>query len=108
MTTTIFNDREIRSGIGGNRQLLFRAALLALAFAIVILVISNLMRVTRMGAGYVGVEVNLAGSQLGAQDIPVRTGWVFYSPALKTEVISIPDLRSNREVDSGRGRRPSL
>ena len=89
MTTTIFNDREIRSGIGGNRQLLFRAALLALAFAIVILVISNLMRVTRIGAGYVGVEVNLAGSQRGAQDIPVRTGWVFYSP-LKTEVIPFP------------------
>jgi len=89
MTTTIFNDREIRGGIGGNSRYLLRAALLALAFAIVILVISNLMRVTRIGAGYVGVEVNLAGSQRGAQDIPVRTGWVFYSP-LKTEVIPFP------------------
>jgi hypothetical protein len=89
MTTTIFGDREIRGGIGGNRRILLRAALLTLAFGLVILVISNLVRVTRIGAGYVGVEVNLAGSQRGAQDIPVRTGWVFYSP-LKTEVIPFP------------------
>jgi regulator of protease activity HflC (stomatin/prohibitin superfamily) len=49
----------------------------------------NVVRVTRINAGYVGVEVNLAGSQRGAQDIPVRTGWVFYSP-LKTQVIEFP------------------
>ena len=33
--------------------------------------------------------MNLAGSQRGAQDIPVRTGWVFYSP-LKTQIIEFP------------------
>jgi regulator of protease activity HflC (stomatin/prohibitin superfamily) len=50
---------------------------------------SFLMNVTRIEAGYVGVEVNLAGSQRGASEIPVRTGWVFYSP-LTTQIIEFP------------------
>ncbi len=53
------------------------------------IVSSFLMSVTRIEAGYVGVEVNLAGSQRGASEIPVRTGWVFYSP-LTTQVIEFP------------------
>lgn len=36
--------------------------------------------ITRIGAGYVGVEVVLSGSQRGPSEIPIRTGWVFYSP----------------------------
>jgi regulator of protease activity HflC (stomatin/prohibitin superfamily) len=48
-----------------------------------------LIRVTRIDAGYVGVEVNLAGTQRGASDLPVRTGWVFYSP-LRTQIIEFP------------------
>jgi len=39
-----------------------------------------LLRVTRIEAGHVGVEINLAGKQRGASEIPVRTGWVVYSP----------------------------
>jgi hypothetical protein len=34
-----------------------------------------LLRVTRIEAGHVGVEINLAGKQRGASEIPVRTGW---------------------------------
>src|SRR5215475_4350483 len=90
MATTIFN-RETRneerfSGI--NRNLL---RLIVIGAAIVTggILLTNIFRVTRINAGYVGVEVNLAGSQRGAQDIPVRTGWVFYSP-LKTQVIEFP------------------
>jgi regulator of protease activity HflC (stomatin/prohibitin superfamily) len=45
--------------------------------------------VTRIGAGYVGVEVVLSGSQRGASEIPVRTGWVFYSP-LRSQIIEFP------------------
>jgi len=41
---------------------------------------SFLVRATRIEAGYTGIEVNLAGSQRGASEIPIRTGWVFYSP----------------------------
>jgi hypothetical protein len=36
--------------------------------------------ITRIGAGYVGVEVVLSGSQRGPPEIPIRTGWVFYCP----------------------------
>ena len=45
--------------------------------------------VTRIGAGYVGVEVVLSGSQRGANEIPIRTGWVFYSP-LRSQIIEFP------------------
>src|SRR6266403_1899003 len=48
-----------------------------------------LLRVTRIEAGHVGVEINLAGKQRGASEIPVRTGWVVYSP-LSTQIIEIP------------------
>lgn len=50
---------------------------------------SFLMRATRIEAGYTGIEVNLAGSQRGASEIPIRTGWVFYSP-LTTQIIEFP------------------
>src|SRR5258708_848527 len=48
-----------------------------------------LLRVTRIEAGHVGVEINLAGKQRGASEIPVRTGWVVYSP-LSTQIIEFP------------------
>jgi regulator of protease activity HflC (stomatin/prohibitin superfamily) len=48
-----------------------------------------LLRVTRIEAGHVGVVINLAGQQRGASEIPVRTGWVLYSP-LSTQIIEFP------------------
>jgi regulator of protease activity HflC (stomatin/prohibitin superfamily) len=48
-----------------------------------------LLRVTRIEAGHVGVVINLAGQQRGASEIPVRTGWVAYSP-LSTQIIEFP------------------
>jgi regulator of protease activity HflC (stomatin/prohibitin superfamily) len=65
---------------------------------------SFLVNVKRIEAGYVGVEVNLAGSQRGASEIPVRTGWVFYSP-LTTQVIEFPTyvqtVKWTKNVDEG-------
>jgi len=46
-------------------------------------------RATRIEAGHVGVDINLAGHQRGASDIPIRTGWVVYSP-LWTQIIQFP------------------
>src|ERR1700722_15586184 len=34
---------------------------------------------TRIGPGRVGIKVDLAGSQRGVEDLPTRTGWVFYN-----------------------------
>ena len=81
--------------------LLFVAALLLIGFWFIS---SFLVSITRIEAGYVGVEVNLAGSQRGASEIPVRTGWVFYSP-LTTQVIEFPTyvqtVKWTRDRDEG-------
>jgi regulator of protease activity HflC (stomatin/prohibitin superfamily) len=65
---------------------------------------NTLARVTRIEAGYVGVEINLAGTQRGASDIPVRTGWVFFSP-LKTQIIEFPTfvqtVKWTRDLNEG-------
>ena len=63
------------------------AALFILSFAV---------RVTRIEAGHVGVEINLAGRQRGASEIPVRTGWVcLFTPHYSDHRIS--HLRANRK-----------
>jgi regulator of protease activity HflC (stomatin/prohibitin superfamily) len=93
---TIFNsDRDNRSpGNSGWVPGISRRAVLFVGLGVAALVfgswiISNVAGVTRIEAGYVGIEVNLAGSQRGASEIPMRTGWVFYSP-LTTQIIEFP------------------
>lgn len=85
MTAFRFNTIE------GNNNYGFVVRLIGLALAALVsfFVLTAIINVTRISAGSVGVEVNLAGTQRGAQDIPVRTGWVFYSP-LKTQIIEFP------------------
>src|ERR1700723_3383573 len=89
---TIFNRPDNRDVEFVQRKTVehFRALLIAAAaiFAVVVLVVF-LVRVTRIEAGHVGVEINLAGQQRGASEIPIRTGWVLYSP-LTTQIIEFP------------------
>ena len=89
---TIFNRPDNRDMEFVQRKTVehFRGLLIALAaiFALILLVVF-LLRVTRIEAGHVGVEINLAGSQRGASEIPIRTGWVVYSP-LRTQIIEFP------------------
>jgi regulator of protease activity HflC (stomatin/prohibitin superfamily) len=67
-----------------------RLGALGVGVLIVLLLLSAfLLRVTRIEAGHVGVVINLAGQQRGASEIPVRTGWVVYSP-LSTQIIEFP------------------
>jgi regulator of protease activity HflC (stomatin/prohibitin superfamily) len=75
----------LRPQIPGLRNIVIGVAVLL----VVLFVLSFAVRVTRIEAGHVGVEINLAGQQRGASDIPVRTGWVFYSP-LTTQIIEFP------------------
>jgi regulator of protease activity HflC (stomatin/prohibitin superfamily) len=75
----------LRPNIPGLRNLIILAAVVIIA----LLVLSLVLRVTRIEAGHVGVEINLAGRQRGASEIPVRTGWVVYSP-LTTQIIEFP------------------
>jgi regulator of protease activity HflC (stomatin/prohibitin superfamily) len=110
---TLFdNDREKRTprtidmGPGGfSPRTLLVPALAIVGLLLGIWAVSSfLMNVTRIEAGYVGVEVNLAGSQRGASEIPVRTGWVFYSP-LTTQIIEFPTyvqtVKWTKNVDEG-------
>jgi regulator of protease activity HflC (stomatin/prohibitin superfamily) len=44
---------------------------------------------TRIGPGRVGIKVDLAGTQRGVEDLPIRTGWVFYN-FLSSTIIEYP------------------
>src|SRR6202167_4646926 len=67
-----------------------KAIVIGIAVLVGLLILfSLLLRVTRIEAGAVGVEINLAGEQRRASEIPIRTGWVVYSP-LTTQIIEFP------------------
>lgn len=74
------------------------------AFFVLLVLGLFLVRVTRIEAGHVGVEINLAGKQRGASEIPVRTGWVLYSP-LSTQIIEFPTyvqtVKWTKDVNEG-------
>lgn len=99
MPTTIDHDFGVRRRSIAPKLIVYAAAVL-----VGIVVFVNVVSVTRIGAGQVGVEVNLAGSQRGASDIPVRTGWVFYSP-LRTQIIDFPTyvqtVKWTKDVNEG-------
>lgn len=78
---------------------------IAVGVLIILLLLSLfLFRVTRIEAGHVGIEINLAGKQRGASEIPIRTGWVFYSP-LSTQIIEFPTyvqtVKWTRDINEG-------
>lgn len=109
---TLFNhDRDVNdTGRTGWTDGIFRRSFLVPVFVIGLLLVglwilsSFVASVTRIEAGYVGIEVNLAGSQRGASEIPVRTGWVFYSP-LTTQIIEFPTfvqtVKWTRDLNEG-------
>lgn len=43
----------------------------------------------RIGAGHVGIKVNMAGNQRGVEDYPTVVGWIFYIPFM-TQVVEYP------------------
>ena len=105
---TIFRGPEVSDSSGGFRPNFSSLRLLAIGVAVVLGLVfffNTIAHVTRIEAGYVGVEVNLAGTQRGAADIPVRTGWVFYSP-LRTPIIEFPTfvqtVKWTRDLSEGR------
>ena len=83
-----------------------RPALLLLAVLFATLIFFNyIASITRIGAGYVGIEVFLSGSQRGPSEIPIKTGWVFYSP-LRSQIIEFPTyiqtVKWTRNLNEGR------
>ena len=108
---TLFNDDRERGrvinglgeGLPSRRVIVSLVVVLGVIIGVWVIA-STLIGVKRIEAGYVGVEVNLAGSQRGASEIPVRTGWVFYSP-LTTQVIEFPTyvqtVKWTRDLNEG-------
>lgn len=94
-------------GFGGmNLSRYLRPALLLFAAFIAVLIFFNyIVSITRIGAGYVGVEIMLSGSQRGPAEIPIKTGWVFYSP-LRSQIIEFPTyvqtVKWTRDLNEGR------
>lgn len=83
-----------------------RPAAILLALLVAVLIFFNyIAAVTRIGAGYVGIEIMLSGSQRGPSEIPIKTGWVFYSP-LRSQIIEFPTyvqtVKWTRDLNEGR------
>lgn len=57
--------------------------------AMILLSVILLTGCDRIDAGYVGIVVNMSGSNKGVEDLPAQTGWVFYNP-LTTNVYTYP------------------
>ena len=109
---SLFGEVEMPSGrapeglTGLNLRRYLRPALLVFAAFIAILIFFNyIVSITRIGAGFVGVEIMLSGSQRGPSEIPIKTGWVFYSP-VRSQIIEFPTyvqtVKWTRDLNEGR------
>jgi len=83
-----------------------RPAITALMLVVVLTIFFNyIAAITRIGAGYAGIEILLSGSQRGPSEIPIKTGWVFYSP-LRSQIIEFPTyvqtVKWTRDLNEGR------
>ena len=76
-----------------------------LGLVVILFFFNYIFAVTRIGAGYTGIEILLSGSQRGASQIPIRTGWVFYSP-LRSQIVEFPTyvqtVKWTSSLDEGR------
>ena len=93
------------------RNLIKTGAILLGAVVFLLFFFNYVASLTRIGAGYVGVEVVLSGSQRGASEIPIRTGWVFYSP-LRSQIIEFPTfvqtVKWTRDLNEGRSQNEEM
>lgn len=92
---------DLRARMGGYWKPIVALVLIGMA---VLVFFTFLARLDRIDAGQVGIEINLAGNQRGASEIPVRTGWVLYSP-LRTQIIEFPTyvqtVKWTRDLNEG-------
>jgi regulator of protease activity HflC (stomatin/prohibitin superfamily) len=93
---SIFGSEESPRGRGARefdpsnfRRFIRPAAMVVVALVLALIFFNYIAAFTRIGAGYVGVEIFLSGSQRGPSEIPIKTGWVFYSP-LRSQIIEFP------------------
>lgn len=63
--------------------------LLVVGILLILLLGFGITSCNRVGPGYVGIVVSMAGDNRGVQDIPVETGWVFVNP-ITQKVLEYP------------------
>jgi regulator of protease activity HflC (stomatin/prohibitin superfamily) len=56
---------------------------------VVMLATTGCIGCTRIGPGYAGIVVNLAGDARGVDEIPIETGWLFFNP-ITQQVMEYP------------------
>src|ERR1700733_12372062 len=99
------NNRNFNGQIPGAARLIKTGAAVICALIFCLVFFNYIASITRIGAGYVGVEVVLSGSQRGPSEIPIKTGWVFYSP-LRSQIIEFPTyiqtVKWTRNLNEGR------
>src|ERR1700722_16485411 len=97
------NSEDVASSV--IRRIIRPAAILAALLVAAVIFFNYIAAVTRIGAGYVGIEIFLSGSQRGPSEIPIKTGWVFYSP-LRSQIIEFPTyiqtVKWTRDLNEGR------
>jgi regulator of protease activity HflC (stomatin/prohibitin superfamily) len=64
-------------------------AVLGVIIIVLFFLLTNGVGCKRIGAGHVGIKVNMAGGQRGVEDFPTVVGWIFYVPFL-TQVVEYP------------------
>ncbi len=77
---------------------------ITLAIPVVLIALFFVGCATRIGPGRVGIKVDLAGTQRGVEDLPIRTGWVFYNFLSSTIVeypTSIQTAKWTRDMNEG-------
>ncbi|KKS44485.1 MAG: Band 7 protein [Parcubacteria group bacterium GW2011_GWA2_42_18] len=77
-----YQERRIKKGQMTKITNLPTILLLAVLFPI-------LSACTRVGPGHVGIKINYAGTYRGVEDVPIKTGWVWYNP-LSQQVFEYP------------------
>src|ERR1700683_1544575 len=85
----------------GREKMTRKYGMLAIPLVIVLFFIGCAKRI---GPGRVGIKVDLAGTQRGVEDLPIRTGWVFYNFLSSTIVeypTSIQTAKWTRDLNEG-------
>jgi len=83
------SQNESRKHREGGTDLMRKLIVLGVIGVILVAFILGGVGCKRIGAGHVGIKVNMAGNQRGVEDYPTVVGWIFYIPFM-TQVVEYP------------------
>lgn len=89
MNTVNNDNNSIGTIISSAKRFGSKVVLFGIVGIVLVVILFNGVGCKRIGAGHVGIKVNMAGGQRGVEDFPTITGWIFYVPIL-TQVVEYP------------------